>query len=141
MITHPRLVDWQERLWRVFDEEATVPFEWGFHDCCTFAAKCVDAQYGTDFLSNFEGTYKTELESKRWCMLRFKTTHLPTIFDLFLTRLDTPKQVQRGDIVIFEGLNGLTAGVFWNNQIWAKGDKGIFTFDMKDSIVVDVWRY
>ena len=53
----------------------------------------------------------------------------------------TPKQVQRGDIVIFEGLNGLTAGVFWNNQIWAKGDKGVFMFDMKDSIVVDVWRY
>ena len=66
---------------------------------------------------------------------------LNTIFDLFMTRLDTPKQVQRGDIVIFEGLNGLTAGVFWNNQIWAKGDKGVFMFDMKDSIVVDVWRY
>ncbi|WP_105492299.1 DUF6950 family protein [Escherichia coli] len=139
MITKPRNVDWQTKLLDVIEEESTAPFEWGTHDCCTFAARCIDAQYGTSFLLEFEGEYKTELESKRLCIRKFGTTFLPKIFDRFLHRRDSKKQVQRGDVVIFSGKYGPTAGVWWGGMVVAKSKEGLIWIDFSDVEVLDVW--
>lgn len=139
MKAKPRCVDWQTRLLEVINEESDKVFEWGISDCCTFAAKCIDAQYGTNFIMEFEGEYKTEIESRRLCIRKFGTTYLPSIFDNFLERRDSKKQVQRGDVVIFTGKNGPTAGIWWGGMVVSKGKKGLVWIDFSDIEVLDVW--
>lgn len=41
-----RLPDWHARLQTEFEAARSRPFAWGEHDCCCFAARCVDAMTG-----------------------------------------------------------------------------------------------
>lgn len=41
-----RLPDWQARLFAELGAARSRPFAWGEHDCCCFAARCVDAMTG-----------------------------------------------------------------------------------------------
>lgn len=52
-----RLRDWQERLAACLAERSDREFGWGTHDCCMFAADCVDACTGTDPAADLRGTY------------------------------------------------------------------------------------
>jgi hypothetical protein len=38
-----RVPDWQLRFWEVVTSARSKPFEWGIHDCVTFAMSCVVA--------------------------------------------------------------------------------------------------
>ncbi len=38
--------DWLARLWAEIEAAETRPFLWGQHDCCKFAARCVEAVTG-----------------------------------------------------------------------------------------------
>jgi hypothetical protein len=38
--------DWLARLWAEIGAAETRPFSWGRHDCCKFAARCVEAVTG-----------------------------------------------------------------------------------------------
>lgn len=52
-----RVRDWPERLDAVFRAHGDVPFTWGEHDCCLFAANCVQAVTGIDVAADLRGTY------------------------------------------------------------------------------------
>lgn len=41
-----RREDWVARLWAEIGAAETRPFSWGQHDCCKFAARCVEAVTG-----------------------------------------------------------------------------------------------
>ena len=41
-----RLRDWPERLDALLRSRASVPFEWGRNDCCTFVADAIEAMTG-----------------------------------------------------------------------------------------------
>lgn len=41
-----RVADWLPRLRAEIEAAETRPFSWGSHDCCKFAARCVDAITG-----------------------------------------------------------------------------------------------
>lgn len=56
--THPsRLPDWQARYAALCAVRAAIPFEWGQHDCCLWAADAVQAMTGFDFAAAHRGTY------------------------------------------------------------------------------------
>jgi hypothetical protein len=52
-----RLREWQARLAACLAERAARPFAWGVHDCCMFAADCVDACTGADPAADLRGAY------------------------------------------------------------------------------------
>jgi hypothetical protein len=51
--------DWPERLAEEMRAAHARPFSFGSHDCCAFAARCVAAQTGRDFMADFP-PYDTE---------------------------------------------------------------------------------
>ena len=131
---------WQTRLLTTVKELSSTPFSWGKNDCCTFAAKCVDAQYGTDIYSEIVGKYSTELGSKKFTIQKVGTTHLPALLDIYLGERIEKNFAQRGDVVTFEGDLGLTAGILWTGFVWAMGPNGVVTFPINKIKITDVWR-
>lgn len=52
-----RLPDWQARFAELCEERRSTPFAWGSHDCCLWAADCVQAITGNDFAASYRGRY------------------------------------------------------------------------------------
>lgn len=52
-----RLPDWQARFAALCDARRSTPFAWGSHDCCLWAADCVQAITGHDFAAPYRGRY------------------------------------------------------------------------------------
>lgn len=61
-----RFPDWPERLAAYLESRRNAPFEFGVHDCCTFACDAVKAQTGTDPMALARGKYKTEKGAANW---------------------------------------------------------------------------
>lgn len=135
-----KLPNWQARLLTTIEELKETPFVWGQNDCCIFAAKCIDAQYGTEIAPGVVGEYDSELSCKRYMIKRAKSASLATVLDTFLPVRVEKKYAQRGDVVTFEGALGLTAGVLWTGYLWAMGPNGVETIPLHLINIVDVWR-
>jgi len=55
-----RLNDWPERLDNLLRAAQAQPFQWGRHDCVTFAADVCVAMTGADPLAGLRGKWRTE---------------------------------------------------------------------------------
>ncbi len=55
-----RRKDWVSRLLAVVDDAQGRPFEWGQHDCCLFAARCIDAVTGSFWAGSLDACYQDE---------------------------------------------------------------------------------
>lgn len=53
----PKHPEWEARLAAVVTQAHARPFAWGVHDCCLWAADCVQAQTGEDPASDVRGAY------------------------------------------------------------------------------------
>lgn len=138
--TMNKTAGWQKRLLTTIEELKDTPFSWGENDCCIFAAKCIDAQYGTKIASEVIGQYDSEISCKRYMIKRAKTSSLASVLDTFLPVRVEPKYAQRGDVVTFEGELGLTAGVLWSGIVWAMGPNGVETIPLNLITIKDTWR-
>ncbi|MFQ6249652.1 DUF6950 family protein [Yersinia enterocolitica] len=116
-----RYPDWQKRLTHVLQAASERPFSWGENDCCLFAADCAFATCGIDPLANYRGKYDSALSARK-ALLRGHGSIIG-IFDSVFERVPL-KLAQRGDIVVFSGEQGQTAGVIWGGQIWSTGEYG-----------------
>ena len=47
--------DWESRLVRFIASRRDEPFAWGRHDCCLFAADCIEAMTGVDPAARLRG--------------------------------------------------------------------------------------
>ena len=135
-----KIPGWQTRLLTTVNSLKEVSFQWGQNDCCIFAAKCIDAQYGTKIADEVVGQYDSEISCKRFMLKRVKDTSLAMVLDSFLPVRVDRKFAQRGDVVTFNGDLGLTAGVLWTGCIWAMGPNGVVTFKLTDVEITDAWR-
>lgn len=112
-----RLPDWEQRLLAWLEQCDPLPYRWGAHDCCTFAAGAVQAQTGLDFYAPFAGGYSTERGALR-ALKRQGFEDLFGPFDAALGARTAPLLCQRGDIVS----DGKGVGVMWNRA----GPCGLF---------------
>lgn len=114
--------DWQKRLVTVIKAAEKRPFSWGQHDCCLFAADCVEAMCGEDFAAEFRGNYNSETGAKK-ALLRGGGS-LERVLARFLDEVN-PSLIQRGDVAVVENAGRRCAGVFYGGSVWVPGDNGL----------------
>ncbi|WGL93747.1 DUF6950 family protein [Arsenophonus nasoniae] len=114
--------DWVIRLPKTLRAAMGRPFSWGEHDCCLFVADCVIAVCDFDPCATIRGRYNSKIGALRVLKSEFGT--LEDALNRFFTVAQNARH-RRGDIVMFDGDDGLTLGVLWANKIWAVTDDGV----------------
>lgn len=130
-----RYDNWPERLNKMILISRELPFEWGKHDCCLFAAHVVKALTGEDFTIPFIGKYATAKGAAR---LLKKHGGVRGIATAALGEEINPLAAQRGDIVMIDGEHGDTLGVCIGRQCVAPGFTDLIYFPM--TAAVTAWR-
>lgn len=110
------------------------PFEWGKHDCCTFAAGAVHVQIGRNPMEDLP-LYASESEATAMIAANGGLESMVT------QRFGEPvakSLARRGDVVIFESGNGPTLGVCIGPKFAAVTANGLMYYSMRH---VDLaWR-
>ena len=125
-----RYDDWPIRLDEVVKEKEQVPFKWGTHDCCLFAADVVATITGIDAAERFRGKYKTEKGAYRILKKLTGYTELDKALREVMAWYDfkpkAPMKAQRGDfVVIYTELGPTLAVVGPSGLIVAAGPEGV----------------
>jgi hypothetical protein len=128
---HP---EWQIRLINVIRAAEERPFLWGQHDCCLFAAECVQAMCGEDFAAGLRGTYSTANGAKR--VLLTNGGSLEKVLAQHLDEVPV-KLAQRGDIAVVLSAGNRCAGVVFGGAVFVPGDSGLVRMNVKP---LSVWR-
>lgn len=119
-----RREDWPERLLAYVEAQRNTPFFWGKNDCALFAAGAVLAMTDVDLAAGVRGRYTTARGA-------LKTLRSNGAEDLaaWLTRAlgepIPPALARRGDVVIFEAVDGPALGVVVGSQAAAAGPEGV----------------
>lgn len=124
---------WQQELGAFIESLKGVDFEWGKHDCCTFAAGCVDAQYHTEFVKDCTSRYTDQASA---IAVIKEAGSLGKLIDQYMNRIDTP---QRGSIVVFQTDTGDTTGLFLNGLVWSHGPSGVLWFNADEVEINAAW--
>lgn len=118
-----RIADWPSTLFEHIDSARFQEFQWGVHDCCLFASDCCLAICGKDPAQSYRGKYTTEIGAKR--ALKQQHGSVEAAFDAMFERVN-PALAQRGDVVLFEGEFGPTAGIQGQDGVvWSVGLNGL----------------
>ncbi len=117
-----RLPDWETRLIRAV--ETTPPFAWGASDCCSFAARVIQAMTGHDAMAEFHGRYITGVGALR--LIRQGGGLALLLSARFGATLATPALAQRGDLVLVRTLGGdESVGICVGERIAVQGQGGV----------------
>lgn len=119
-------LDWLDRLWDTIEAHRPLPFRWAgtadAHDCCTFAAACVDAISGRNLVSTMLELYQDEAGA-----LAVIDAH-GGLEDLVSSFLGAPAQLgfmQRGDVVVAERDGQKFVGICVGREIISAGPTGL----------------
>lgn len=114
--------DWTTQLATTIKAAIERPFSWGEFDCCLFAADCSMAVCGTDPATLYRGRYTTEAGAKR--LLKKNHGSLEAAWDACFLRVP-PAFIQRGDVALYDGVNGRGIAVFWAGEFWSVAEDGV----------------
>lgn len=128
---HPQ---WTTRLSKTLSAAINKPFSWGDHDCCLFAADCVIAICDFDPCEKIRRRYKTRSGAAR--VLKSEFGDIESAVSLFFAEIP-PQQAIRGDIVLFNGDDGLTLGISWASKIWGVTESGVMPVNYSP---IKAWR-
>jgi hypothetical protein len=96
--------DWLRRLRSEIESAESRSFAWGDHDCCLFAARCVDAMTG----SSLEAQWRSEYHDHRSAL---RLLHDEGGLESAVTRRLGPPirwvNAQRGDLCLMETPDGI----------------------------------
>jgi len=127
-----RLQDWQPRLMAAVREGARTPFAWGEHDCCMFAAACVDAMCGGDLKGAIRGllSYTDEIGAYRAIVKAGGLDYLVTTF--IGNPLPNPRYAQPGDVVLLVNEGRDVLGIVVGHAAIAAAPSGVVTLSLAD---------
>lgn len=127
--------DWPLRLSRMVAESRTIPFAWGTHDCCLFAANVVQELTGIDHAADLRGKYASALEATRILKARGGVRGAATA--AFGAEIN-PKLAQRGDVVLVNGDHGESLAICLGTHCAAPAESGLATLPMSQAVTA--WR-
>ncbi len=129
-----------DRFYAFVESVRDVPFEWGTHDCITFANSAVRCYRGHGFCDDWLGGYSTELGAACHAKRLLHLNGFPGIIEAVDTRL---KRIQtrypsRGCVVArrTKGVLGFAFGVVVSDRIAFVGATGL---DMSKKDQIDVY--
>ncbi len=118
-----RFADWESRLGGYLRSCRGVPFAWGSHDCCTFAAGAVLAMTGEDRMEEFRGRYGTARGSVV-ALRKYGAGTLASTLDGKFEAIE-PGFAQRGDLVLCDdGHGGAALGLCFGDFAICIGSEG-----------------
>ena len=125
-----RLPDWEKRLINYIEEVRHIPFQWGFHDCFTFAVKCEVAISGvTRFPELYQANYNNSFGAKK----AFLKNGYRGMIDCINRRCVQVhvNMLQRGDWAALDMPEGIAIGVCTGDKIAATSADGLVFFNLK----------
>lgn len=129
-----RRIDWQERFAAFARDRASMPFEWGSNDCCTFAAGAVEALTGRNPMAGF-AAYGDEISAAR---LIHGGGGLQALATSLLGQPTSPLMAGVGDVVILMNEGRELLAVCNGTSALAPGPAGTVVLGM--SAAVAVWK-
>ncbi len=109
-------------------------FQWGVHDCCTFACDVIRDAGGVDYAAPFRGRYRTAAGAAR-VLRRFAGGGLEAAAEKIAqdNGLEEvpPLMAQRGDFVLLDAAEGPALGVCLGATFIAAGPAGAVTLPLK----------
>lgn len=131
-----RFADWEERLAAYLEPLRERPFEFGRHDCCTFASGAVQAMTGVDPMAEFRGRYTTS-RGAAIALGRIGAGTLEKTMDGKLERV-APGFAQRGDVAMIDGALVIAFGPVAIMVGVVGGHQGLIRREMAEATVA--WR-
>lgn len=114
-----RKQNWPELLAVFIEQRHSLPFTWGSHDCCSFAAASVLELTGVDHFAPFVGQYDSAISAARVLKEHDGVRGIATAA---LGDEIPPLTAQRGDIVMISAEHGDTLSVCMGGYCLAPGD-------------------
>ena len=130
-----RIANWEDVLWAEVGRWRKAPFEWGVNDCCLFAARCVDAISGSDWVGDLRGCYHDERSALAYIKAEggveaSVTRRLGASVPRLLAR--------RGDVCLVETPSGHGLAVCVGGSVMIPGPAGLLSQAL--STVLCAWR-
>lgn len=128
-----RRQDWPTHLFDLIEQRKNMPFKWGVHDCCTFAADAVRAMTGHDLAADVRG-YNSAIEAVK---IMAEEGGLESMIERRLEEagckaLVTPRKAQRGDIAAIVTSAQTAVGVCVGRMVAFTGKDGLVYYPLKD---------
>jgi hypothetical protein len=109
-------------------------FQWGVHDCCTFACDVIHDAGGVDYAAPFRGRYRSAAGAAR-VLRRFAGGGLEAAAEKIAqdNGLEEvpPLMAQRGDFILLDAAEGPALGVCLGATFIAAGPAGAVTLPLK----------
>jgi hypothetical protein len=137
-----RLPDWQQRFSDFGKARASMPFEWGSNDCCTFAAAAMEALTGRNPMASFE-SYGTSRGMRRQALRRLfrrmeKAGGLGAFAHQQLGPSSPPLFAAVGDVVLVMNEGREMLGICNGVNLMAPGSLGMVTLGMNAALAA--WK-
>ena len=114
-----RIDDWDTRLEAAI-AAADKPLEWGAHDCCTFAASCIEAVTGRTVWVKGLPAYRSAAGATT-ALKKAGFTDLGAALDSVLGERKPVAMARRGDLVLIAGPDAPGCAVVDLSGEWAVG--------------------
>ena len=129
-----RLPDWQLRLAEFGQARASMPFDWGSNDCCTFAAAAVLAMTGRDLRGSFPA-YEGALGAAR---VIEEGGGLRALASRLLGDAVSPKMAAVGDVVLVLNAEHEMLAICNGTSALAPGEQRMELVGMETAVAA--WR-
>lgn len=134
-------MDAYERLYKFIEDREKIPFEWGKQDCVNFAIRAIEAFKGVSGVSKY-CTWRSEYEAMKILKV-YGDTLLEAVRNLSsgigLKEKDKAL-INRGDIVVYQGINGHTCGVCIGDKIVCPGTFGLIYLPIKNIEILGCFK-
>lgn len=119
-----RFENWPALLIEALDAARGKQFKFGEFDCALFAADIIAAMTGTDLAAKYRGKYSSELGYKK---LLGKSRRLEAVIEAAVVDCEEINALlaQRGDLVLYDGTNGVSAGIVYGHNAYFPTDLGL----------------
>jgi hypothetical protein len=127
--------DWGKRLRETVEQWRAEPFVWGQNDCCMFAARCVDAITGSEWVADLQSCYTDEASARAYIAAE------GSIKDSVTRRLGEPVprlMARRGDVCLVETETGPSLAVCVGASVVGPGVERQYMLPLAG--VICAWR-
>lgn len=132
-----RVKNWRTRYNTLMLESATRPFKWFDHDCVTFAAKALDAQYDIGMMAFIETNLKYDSEESAIAIIEAHQDLENLVTEVLGIETVPPAFLTVGDVVLYDyGMPGFprALAVHDGHQLIAPAKSGLMYMHLVRSL-------